>query len=499
MDVGAAGPVGAADQGGNAVSIRHLLADSRPLANEHFRRLWVANIITVIGAQLTVVAVPAQLYADTGSSAYVGLSGLFGLVPLVVFGLWGGALADHADRRTLLIVTTWGLIGTSLAFWAQAALGSTNPWLLLSLFSVQQAFFAVNQPLRSAILPALLPIGLLPAANSLNMTVLMAGGIAGPLIGGAMIPVLGYASLYLVDSITLLATLAAVWRLPPLPVMGHDDPQTGDRQTRDRHTGDPQTVDPHTCGHHTGHPDIEARADAANQSDVEADGPTVRRTPGLRSVVDGFRYLAGHPVLLMSFVVDLIAMVFGMPRALFPEMAQVNFGGPPAGGFAFAVLYAAIPVGAVLGGVFSGWVSRVRHHGRAVVVCIALWGACIVGFGAFAGLAGGRPHPWLLPAAAMLVAGGAVDMASAAFRQSMLQGAAADEVRGRLQGVFIVVVVGGPRIADVLHGGVATAIGAAATTAAGGVLVVLLLALVTVAVPAFWRYDAWARPHPRPQ
>ncbi|MEP7161652.1 MAG: MFS transporter, partial [Dermatophilaceae bacterium] len=428
---------------------RHLVADTRPLSNAHFRRLWTANIITVIGAQLTVVAVPAQLYAETGSSAYVGLSGLFGLVPLVVFGLWGGALADHVDRRKLLIVSTLGIIATSIVYWAQAAVGATSPWLLLSLFSLQQAFFAVNQPLRNAILPTLLPVRLLPAANSLNMTVLMAGGIAGPLIGGAMIPVLGYSWLYLIDSITLCATLAAVWRLPPLPV------------TRDD-------------------------ADVANADARQ------RGTPGLRSVIDGFVYLRGHPVLLMSFVVDIIAMVFGMPRALFPELAQVSFGGPPAGGFAFSVLYAAIPLGAVLGGVFSGWVSRVRRHGRAVIFCIALWGAGIVGFGLFASLADGGTHPWLLPAAAMLVAAGAADMSSAAFRQSILQGAAADEVRGRLQGVFIVVVVGGPRIADVLHGGVSPLIGAAPTTIAGGMLVLVLLGAVALAVPAFARYDAWA-------
>src|ERR671911_654860 len=121
--------------------MRRLLADTRPLADPHFRRLWAANIITVIGAQLTVVAVPAQIYADTGSSAYVGLTGVFGLVPLVVFGLWGGALADHFDRRTMLLITTTGLIATSVLFWLQAALGSTNVWLLLSLFAVQQAFF----------------------------------------------------------------------------------------------------------------------------------------------------------------------------------------------------------------------------------------------------------------------------------------------------------------------------------------------------------------------
>lgn len=134
------------------------MADTRPLRNPHFRRLWTANIVTVVGAQLTVVAMPAQIYAETGSSAYVGLTGVFGLVPLVVFGLWGGALADVIDRRRLLIFTTFGLIGTSTLFWLQAWSGGTNVWLLLSLFSVQQAFFAVNQPTRSAVLPRLLPL-----------------------------------------------------------------------------------------------------------------------------------------------------------------------------------------------------------------------------------------------------------------------------------------------------------------------------------------------------
>src|SRR5687767_6036679 len=157
------------------------MADTRPLRNPHFRRLWLANIVTVVGAQLTVVAVPAQIYAQTGSSAYVGLTGVFGLVPLVVFGLWGGALADVMDRRTLLIITTVGLIATSGGFYAQAALGNGNVWLLLSLFSVQQAFFAINQPTRSAILPKLVSAELLPAANSLNVTVMQAGAIAGPL------------------------------------------------------------------------------------------------------------------------------------------------------------------------------------------------------------------------------------------------------------------------------------------------------------------------------
>ena len=133
--------------------LRGLLADTRPLQVPAYRRLFTAQIVTVIGAQLTVVTVPAQIYSMTGSSAYVGLTGVFGLVPLVVFGLYGGSLADHFDRRWILTVTTWGLIITSALFFAQAALGNTNVWLLLAIFSLQQAFFAVNQPTRSAVLP----------------------------------------------------------------------------------------------------------------------------------------------------------------------------------------------------------------------------------------------------------------------------------------------------------------------------------------------------------
>ncbi|WP_323742724.1 MFS transporter [Nocardioides islandensis] len=420
------------------MQLRGLVADTRPLTSPHFRRLWVANIVTVVGAQLTVVAVPAQIYEITGSSAYVGLTGLFGLVPLVIFGLYGGALADVMDRRTLLLITTSGLILTSVAFWVQAALDVGNVWLLLVLFAVQQAFFAVNQPTRSAILPKLVPIEQLPAANSLNMTIFQVGGIAGPLVGGALIPVLGYSWLYLVDSVTLFATLYAVVKLP--------------RLRPDRHPESPG-------------------------------GPA-----GWRSVVDGFRYLRGHPVLLMSFLVDIIAMVFGMPRALFPQVAHLDFGGPASGGLAFALLFAAIPAGAVLGGIFSGWVSRVRRQGLAVVVCIVIWGMAMVGFGVAVGVADGNAGVFLWAAVVMLVVGGAADMASAAFRTSMLQASASDHMRGRLQGIFIVVVAGGPRVADAAHGAAAAMVGTAAAAAGGGVLVVVLVVVAALAVPVFVRY-----------
>lgn len=415
-------------------NLRSLFADTRPLQNVHYRRLWTANIVTVIGAQLTVVAVPAQIYEITRESAYVGLTGLFGLVPLIIFGLWGGALADAFDRRRILLISTIGIIATSTMFAAIAVTGFDNVWAILVAFALQQASFGINQPTRSAVLPRILPTDQLPAANALNMTVMMFGAIAGPLVGGALIPVMGYAPLYLVDTLLLFVTLWAVIRLPALPSL-------------------------HDLG-----------------------------APGLRSVIDGFRYLSGHKVLLMSFVVDLIAMGFGMPRALFPEVAAVTFGGPPGGGLAFALLFAAIPAGAVLGGVFSGWVSRVERQGLAVVLAILVWGAAITCFGLALLPAGGRLLPWLPVAILFLVIAGAADMSSAAFRSTMLQEAASDEVRGRLQGVFTVVVAGGPRVSDVLHGASGSAWGATPATIGGGVLVIIGTLLAVILAPVFVRY-----------
>ncbi|WP_016694477.1 MFS transporter [Rhodococcus rhodochrous] len=415
--------------------MRRLLADTTPLRNKDYARLWWAGIVTVIGAQMAVVAVPQQIYEITRNSAYVGLTGVFGLVPLVVFGLWGGALADAMDRRKLLIVTSTGLGLTSLLLWAQAAIGLNNVWVLLCLFSVQQAFFAVNQPTRAAVIPRLLPVGQIAAATSLNMTVVQFGAIAGPLFAGALIPVVGLSTLYLLDAIFLLATLWAVVRLPAIPPLGE-----------------------------------------------------VTKA-GLRAVFDGFRYLSGQKILLASFVVDIVAMVFGMPRALFPQIAHESFGDPAQGGFALGLLFAAMSVGAVVGGVFSGWLPRVQRQGLAVIVCIVLWGVAMVGFGAAVWWAEPDGSGLLLWVALFFLAfGGAVDMVAAAFRSTMLQTVATDEMRGRLQGVFIVVVAGGPRIGDVLHGAAAAAAGTAVAAAGGGVLVIVGTLVCVVAFPAFVRY-----------
>jgi MFS family permease len=417
--------------------VRRFFADTTPLRNPDFRRLWVAGIPTVIGANLTIFAVPVQLYVLTQNSAYVGLAGLFALVPLVVFGLWGGAWADAMDRRLLLIIASVGLAVASVLLWVQAALAMNNVWVVLGLLSVQQAFFAINSPTRSAAIPRMLPGEQLPAANSLNMTVFQFGAIVGPLLAGLLLNWVDLSTLYLIDAVTCLAPIWATFRLAPIP------------------------------------------ATTSEQGSARW---------GLGAVLDGFRYLAGHRVVLMSFVVDLIAMIFGMPRALFPQMAHESFGGPVEGGTVMALLAAAMSAGAVFGGVFSGWLPRIRRQGLAVVVAIVVWGVAMVGFGVAGGMAHGRAGALLWMALAFLAVGGAADMVSAAFRSTILQQAAADDVRGRLQGVFTVVVAGGPRLADAAHGGVAAMVGTTVAAAGGGALVVVGVVVAAFAVPVFVRY-----------
>ncbi|WP_167097795.1 MFS transporter [Mycobacterium sp. DL592] len=414
-------------------------ADTTPLRTPDFRRLWLAGIVTVIGGNLTIFAVPVQLYVLTQNSAYVGLSGLFALVPLIVFGLLGGAWADAMDRRLLLIIASCGLAVASVLLWLQAELQCNNVWLVLVLLSVQQAFFAINSPTRGAAIPRMLPIDQLPAANSLNMTVQQFGAIVGPLLAGLLLRWVDLSTLYLIDAITCLLPIWVTFRLAPMPATGAADSDGTSRW-------------------------------------------------GIGAVLEGFRYLAGNRVVLMSFVVDLIAMIFGMPRALFPQMAHESFGGPVAGGTTMALLAAAMSFGAVAGGVFSGWFPRVRRQGLAVIVAIVVWGVAMAGFGVAGGLAGGHGGLVMWIALVFLAIGGAADMVSAAFRSTILQEVASDDLRGRLQGVFLVVVAGGPRLADTVHGAAAAAVGTTIAAAGGGGLVVVGVLLASAAVPAFVRY-----------
>ncbi|MGW4753784.1 MFS transporter [Streptomyces chartreusis] len=405
---------------------RRWAMDTRPLRRPAFRRLWSSTIVTAVGSQLTAVAVPKQIYDITGSSAWVGAASLAGLLPLVVFALWGGAIADSMDRRKLLLVTNTGIAVTSVLFWLQAVTGMESVVALMVLLAVQQAFWGINSPARNASIARLVPADELPAANALGSTVMQTGQVMGPLLAGVLIPVIGLAELYLIDALALCVTVWAVFKLPALPP-------------------------------------LKAAAE---------------RRAGIREIVAGFRYIALHKVLLLSFLADIIAMVFGMPRALFPQLAGQTYGSYGEG-LALGLLFAAIPIGAVVGGLFSGTFSRARRHGWMVIGAVVAWGAAITAFGLSDSL-------WL--AVVFLALAGVADMVSMVFRGAILLSAASDEMRGRMQGVFTVVVAGGPRLADVLHGTAGSAFGPRAATVGGGLLVVVLMLGLAAALPALRRY-----------
>ena len=417
---------GPSPQDGPRRGWRRWAMDTRPLRRPAYRRLWSSTIVTAVGSQLTAVAVPKQIYDITGSSAWVGYASLAGLLPMVLFALWGGAVADTMDRRRLLLITNTGIAVTSVLFWLQAAAGLDSVPVLMVLLAAQQAFFGLNAPARNASIARLVPATELAAANALGSTVMQTGLVAGPLLAGALIPVIGLPELYLIDALALCVTLWAVVRLPALPPLA---------------------------------------------------GAGARRA-GVREIVEGFRYISRHKVLLLSFLADVIAMVFGMPRALFPQLAAETYASYGEG-LALGLLFAAIPIGAVLGGLFSGTFSRARRHGWRVIWADVAWGAAIAGFGLSGSL-------WL--AVVFLAAAGVADMVSMVFRGAILLSAATDEMRGRMQGVFTVVVAGGPRLADVLHGTAGAAFGPRAAVAGGGLLVVALMLGLAAAVPALRRY-----------
>lgn len=401
--------------------------DTRPLAIPEYRRLFLGQIVTVVGSQLTAVAVQQQVYSITGSSAWVGYASMVALIPLVTFGLLGGAIADTYDRRKLLMITSSGIAVTSIGLWLAAFSQQQSVWLVFGLLAVQQGFFAVNSPTRSAILPRIVPLALVPAANALNMTVFSFGVITGPLLVGLLLPFTGISWLYFIDALTLTAILYAVFRLPPIPPQ-----RTEKRRARVR---------------------------------------------------DGLAYLRTSPLLLMTFVIDIIAMVCGMPRALFPAMAEHTFGDPPGGGIALGTLYASFAIGSLIGGLTGGWIPRIRRQGIAIIAAVVLWGASISALGTTSVL-------WL--AVLYLAIGGFADMVSAVYRSTILQVVATDAMRGRLQGVFTVVVAGGPRLADLVHGVVADAT-STQTAVVGGGLLCMVLALVAGWIGRPLRdYDAMA-------
>jgi ENTS family enterobactin (siderophore) exporter len=421
------------------VRVPRLLADITPLrVSVPYRRMWLGAFLSGIGTHLTTTAVGLQVYEITGSTFSVGLVGVFALVPLVAMGLYGGSVVDAHDRRTVVIFSTTGIFLVALALTAQAGLGLEDVWVMYGLVALQNGLFGLNQPARSTIMPRLLGKELMPAANALGSLTMGTGLMVGPLLAALLIDWFGYTAAYGVEAALLVVTLFLLLGLPSVPPEGE-----------------------------------------------------VSR-PGLRSVAEGLRYLGTRPNVRMTFLVDLAAMILGMPRVLFPAIGTAFLGG---GAQTVGVLSAGMAVGIVGAGLLSGPLGHVRHQGRAVIWAIVAWGLSVSAFGLVVAAspgptADGSAHWALWPAAACLALAGASDAVSSVFRNTILQTATPDSMRGRLQGVFIVVVAGGPRIGDVVLGSVGDLAGEDLAAIGGGIGVVVVVVLLALAQPRFWAYDA---------
>ncbi|MEU3822027.1 MFS transporter [Streptomyces sp. NPDC030392] len=402
---------------------RRLLADLTPLrTSPDYRRLWVGNTISWTGQGMTTLAVSLHVYDLTRSTFSVGLVGLFSLVPLVTFGLYGGAVADRVDRRRLGLVSAVGLAALSVVLAAGTVAGFHHVGFLYAVVALQAVCGAVNSPARQAMIPRLLPKEQLPAANALSSITTTSGSLVGPMLGGVVVGAWGYEAAYLIDAVAFTAALYAMWRLPAMPPLRTDDAKRA-------------------------------------------------------SVLDGLRFLATRPNVRMTFYTDFCAMILAHPRALFPALAVLSYGGDAR---TTGLLVAAPAVGALLGGVFSGWLGRINRHGLAIVLSVAAWGAAVAVFGLTRDL-------WL--GLLFLAVAGCADTISMVFRSTVLQSAVPDEMRGRLQGVFIVVVAGGPRAGDFLAGTVGDVFSPTTAVVAGGVACVMAVSVLALARPGFLRYD----------
>ncbi len=409
--------------------VRGLAVDITPLRRSRdFRLLWLGQLVSNTGRQITVVALPYQVFVQTRSPFAVGLIGLVEVVPLVVATIAGGAVADRVDRRKLLLVTEIGLAATSALFVAGAVVGHPPLWYLYTVTGVQAGIYGINTPTRSAAIPNLVPRHQLPAALALGQVLFNTTMIVGPAVAGLILAQFGLTWAYGADVISFTASFLTVLAIRPLPP----------------------------------------------QRDGASDG-----TSPWQEIKEGFAYLRGKRVLISTFLIDLDAMIFGMPRALFPVLALTVFRVGPRG---LGFLYAAPAAGALVGALTAGWVGRVRHQGRAVIWAVALWGAAITGFGLSGQLFG--------LALFFLFFAGAADVVSAVFRGAILQLNVPDALRGRLSAVHIMVVTGGPRLGDFEAGGVAALVSPWFSVVSGGVACVLgVLALARV-FPELGRYHA---------
>ncbi|HVM64352.1 MAG TPA: MFS transporter [Acidimicrobiales bacterium] len=404
-----------------------LFADISPL-REHraFRRLWLGQVVSGLGSQLTIVGIAYQTYRLTGSSFMVGLVSLVQLAPLLVGSLWGGSIVDAHDRRRVLLVTQVALAATSLGLAVNAALPHPVLWPIFLCTAASAGFQGVDMPARRAALPMIVPHDDLPAAIALQQVLFQLTAVVGPALAGLLIATTSLSFVYGADVASFGAGFTAVVLLPALVPAGGGTPA------------------------------------------------------GWRSVAEGMRYLRGQRLLASTFWIDINAMVFGMPRALFPALGTQFFGG---GAGTVGLLYAAPAAGALIGALLTGWVSAVRRQGRAVVIAVIVWGAAIAVFGLI---------PILWVGLVLLAVAGAADVVSAVFRNAILQMTVPDHLQGRLNGVFTAVVTGGPRLGDAEAGAVAAIAGPQVSVVSGGLACIAGVGLIVWKVPELWRHDVRA-------
>ena len=403
------------------IRLRSLLVDTTPLRESRdFRLIWISQLVAMIGRQMIVVAVPLQVYLLTRSSLAVGVLGLVQAVPLVIAGLYGGSLADHFDRRTLMLVSK-ALIGLTSVLLAFGAIGLSGPlWFIYGVSALAGGLSTIDHSARAATVPRLVSRAQLPAALALVQVLFQVAQTVGPGLAGILIARAGLVWAYGADITCFIASTLLLLPLARQPATG----ATG--------------------------------------------------TFGWRAPIDAFAYVRRNPVVLGGFIADLDAMIFGLPRAVFPALATDVFRIGPIG---LGLLYAAPGAGALIGSVLTGWVGRVRRQGTAVLVSVAVWGAAITGFGLSTGSV-----LWL--GLGFLALAGAADMISAVFRGTILQLAVPDAMRGRMSAFNSMVVTAGPRIGDLETGLVAAAFGPLFSVVSGGAICVIGVLALAVAFPA---------------
>jgi MFS family permease len=393
-------------------------------SSRELRWLVLGNFVSGLGTQAGLVALPYQVYIQTRSALLTGLLGAAELVPLVAMALLGGALADRMDRRRLLALDQIGLVAVPAALCAAALAGSPPLLLLYVLGGLLAGFGALQNVARSAIVPNLVAREDMPAALAVNFGLYQLTMVFGPGLGGLLIGGAGVAAAYAVDAATCLVMIAA---------LRHLSPQLPER------TGAPEPIG--------------------------------------RSIVEGLRFVRGNPALLGSFAIDLSAMTFGMPRALFPVLAVSVYG---AGASGTGLLFAAVSAGAAVAALTTRWLDHVRRLGLVTIAAVCVWGLAIAGAGLVSSL-------W--PAAALLAVAGAADSVSAVCRSVINQTVTPDALRGRMSSVFSLVVTSGPRLGDIEAGAVAALTSARFSVLSGGLACIAGALVVAAAFPQLARYD----------